>query len=223
MNSTKNNNGCKKVTKAAATPLPPSPAFESKKPKKLTIEVTSSVTLDFDAWRGFSHTKATDYDDVDEYETALKAEWDMLLSESHGKLEWEDDDDGPDDDMIKLMLEDYDYCAPDPPPKMTAREKAIIAKYQAKMDALLAFQNREKNYFKEPTTVCGEIPTNYAILRNHIVNNPISKQDLAVILYNIHRQGGDFDIGGIMTEIDLKVSGVYRDTSEDGYAAAEAE
>lgn len=157
MNSTQSNSACKKVTKAAATPLPPSPPLQSKKPQSLTIEVTSSVTLDFDAWRGFSHTKATDYNEVEEYETALKAEWDMLLDETNGKLEWDDDDGGPEDDMIELILEDYDYCAPDPPPKMTEREKEIVAKYEAKMAELekkLNILNAAKISIKHDSVGC---------------------------------------------------------------------
>jgi hypothetical protein len=35
--------------------------------------------MDFDDWRGFAHTKATEYNEVEDYETALKAEWDKLL------------------------------------------------------------------------------------------------------------------------------------------------
>jgi hypothetical protein len=172
-------------------------APKSKKPQSLTINVTSSVTLDFDDWRGFAHTKATEYNEVEDYETALKAEWDKLLGETNGTLAAEADND-PEDDMIEYILQDYEYCAPDPPPK-------------------------EKHYFKEPRSTTGTLPRNYALLKQRILVNPLTKQDLAVLLYNSIKTSETETVSSILDDIDSKVSEVYRDSSEDGYAVAEAE
>jgi len=80
-----------------------------------------------------------------------------------------------------------------------------------------------KHYFKEPRSTTGTLPRNYALLKQRILVNPLTKQDLAVLLYNTIKTSETETVSSILDDIDSKVSEVYKDSSEDGYAVAEPE
>ena len=70
----------------------------------LTLTITKTIRLDFDDWQIYSKTKATDYNDENDYLRALKNEWNALLEETDGSVDCEYD---ITEDEITEMLDEY--------------------------------------------------------------------------------------------------------------------
>ena len=99
--------------------------------KMLTLKVVKEVVLSFDDWKQYSKTDAKDYNEEEEYEVALKKEWEALLEETDGEVV--KDDEEPDENEIEEMLDEYD-TAPEPDktnPKLMEAINKVYSDFEA--------------------------------------------------------------------------------------------
>lgn len=75
----------------------------------LTIHIMKTEELTFESWaRNYAKTRATDYNEEEEYRAGLRGEWERLLDETGGYIKHEESGIWCTDEEIEEALDQYD-------------------------------------------------------------------------------------------------------------------